>query len=102
MPLFAFFTLCKPVVLIRKHEPGLEFLRFFNVHHGIRGNNRDITGYEFPGSRAIEANDPASFFSFDHIGFDPFPIVDIQHMNLLIFDQVGCNQKVLINGDTAN
>lgn len=90
------------IVLIRKHRRSPKILSLLRRHVRVGDNDNNIAHLHPPGSRTIEANDPAAAFSANGVGFEALAVIVVHDLHFLAFHDVGCFEQVLINRDAAD
>jgi hypothetical protein len=75
--------------------------KLFFPHIRIGDNDNDIAFYCQAGGGAVKAYVAFAFFPFDGVSCETRAVVDVQHMHLLVRNDIGCPQELLIDGDAA-
>lgn len=76
------------VSFIREYGDGAEGFGFFGRHIGVRDDDDDIAYLNAAGGGAIEADNPATAFAADGVGFEAFAIVVVHNLNFFSFQNV--------------
>jgi hypothetical protein len=67
----------------------------------ISDDNHYVTLGDQSGCCSIEAHFSGASLTLDSIGLEPMPIVDIQYVNHLIGEDIGCLHEFLVQSDTS-
>ena len=87
---------------IREDDCRFETLGLFEVHGGVGDDDHDIADGGFAGGGTVQTDHTGIFRPLDDVGFQPFAVVDVQHLHFLVLDHVGGLHQRLVNGDAAH
>lgn len=99
---YSCLSLYKSIVGIRENDGWFMGFGFVGCHHGIRNDDDNITNLCPAGSGSVQANNARTALTLNHIRNEPFAVVVVNNMHLLIFEQTGGIHEVFVNGYTPD
>ena len=84
-----------------ENYPWLEGFRFVKIHGSVRDDDHHISNSALAGSWSVQATYAGTAFTPDNIGFYPRAVVDVDHLYFLVFNDLRCIHKVLVEGQAA-
>ena len=67
----------------------------------IRDDDHDVAHGALPCCRTVEAAHAGSSLALNDVSFQPLPVIDIDHGDLFVFDEVRSIHEIFINGEAA-
>ena len=105
----------RPKQRLGRDPLGVDSVRGIDVHHDggvagqlivrvarVRDDDDLVPRVDETCGGAVEADLARSGCSFDHVGLEARPIVDVDHMDLLEFEEVSSLHQVTVEGDRAD
>jgi len=89
------------VMLIHMDHRGTMVEQFRLAHLGVGDNDDEVTLEAESCGSAVKADITVAFRSFDGVGGEARAIVHVEHVNLLVGDDIRGRHQLFINGDTA-
>jgi len=87
-----------------EHEPrnGLVVARLALVHAGVADDEQLVALHAQPRRAAVGADDPAAGLALEHVGLEARAVVEVDHLDLLVGQQVGQLEQVAVDGQAAH
>jgi hypothetical protein len=90
-----------PVLLIHVYKARMVITTLIFIQIMVGKDNHDISSGHQPGSRPVQTDIAAIFFTFDGVGMEAGAIVNVEDVHLLV-GLNGCGiHEFLVDGDAA-
>src|SRR5258708_7462550 len=90
------------IIGVNKHQVGFQRADLLFVILCVANDNYDIAFGSMSSGGSVEADDAGTTSACNSVGFQPCPVIDIDHLDFFVSINVGGIQQILVDSNAAN